>query len=266
MLSEGAHHGTTEVHPRVCWPLTPFNWSIMQGYQRFPRRPKSLGVGSQLHPVLGREVGQGVRQCSCRGEGAMAARNSGGCVKENARLLMERDILKKRRRSSPGALAVKYAFIRSGLSGYDLMTLYCCRVLEVSRSGYYAWLFSSQPACKATYAREEPDRQDPAGARREPLRLWQCPRSSSRALSPRVKARVREHRGQADESAADQGQDQKKLSSCPGPTDSAHDQPLARNLLNRQGDFASFSRSIRNVGGGHHLHPHRAKAGCTWRG
>ncbi len=71
-----------------------------QGYS-VPEAAKSLGVDPHCIRYwcekLGKESGN-----APAGEGAPWPRNSGGCVRKNARLVMERDILKKRRRSSPG--------------------------------------------------------------------------------------------------------------------------------------------------------------------
>ncbi len=126
---------------------------------------------------------------------------------------------------------MKYAFIRSGLSGYDV-TL-CCRVLEVSRSGYYAWLF--RPASEAAQRREEL------------IVRIQRVHEENRCVygSPRVyHALVAQGQSVCENTVAKlmnqrQIRAKTKKKFVPRTTDSAHDQPLARNLLNR--DFAASS-------------------------
>ena len=58
--------------------------------------------------------------------------------KENARLKEERDILKKGRSVLRTTAAVKYAWIQEQHAEFSVTSL--CRILEVSRSGYYEWL------------------------------------------------------------------------------------------------------------------------------
>jgi putative transposase len=58
--------------------------------------------------------------------------------RENAELKMEKEILKKAFSVLCQGVAVRYAFIKAMRLTYPIPIL--CHVLEVSRSGYYAWL------------------------------------------------------------------------------------------------------------------------------
>ena len=57
---------------------------------------------------------------------------------ENARLRQENDLLKKWQRFSRGGTSERFGFIKK--HGQDLGVSYLCDWLNVSRSGYYAWL------------------------------------------------------------------------------------------------------------------------------
>ncbi|MCA1607083.1 MAG: IS3 family transposase [Acidobacteria bacterium] len=70
--------------------------------------------------------------------------------RENAELRMERDILKKSAAYFGQRVAARYAVIQELRLDYPLAVL--CRVLDVSRSGYHAWLVR-QPS-KRTQSRE----------------------------------------------------------------------------------------------------------------
>ncbi len=64
--------------------------------------------------------------------------------RENKRLEMERSILKKA--PSREREHMRFVFIHAERASYPVRML--CRVLEVSRSGYYAWLGRSPSARK----------------------------------------------------------------------------------------------------------------------
>ena len=121
---------------------------------------------------------------------------------------------------------MKYAFIQSDLSMYCVAV--CCAVLEVSRSGYYAW-------------RDRP--QSPRAGRRAELsekivyahmdnrQVYGSPRihrvlvkAGEKVCENTVAAIMREHGIQA----------KCKRKFVPVTTDSAHDQPVAGNLLDRR--------------------------------
>lgn len=121
---------------------------------------------------------------------------------------------------------MKYAFIEQSLSGYDLTVV--CRVLEVSRSGYYAW--RERPASGRTLQREA------LAARIEAVH------QENRSVygSPRVhRALVAQGCGVCENTVAKlmkqrQIRAQAKKTFVPRTTDSAHEKPVARNLLDRQ--------------------------------
>jgi putative transposase len=120
---------------------------------------------------------------------------------------------------------VKYAFIRSGLSGYDVTV--CCQVLEVSRSGYYAWLV--RPASDAAQRREELS-----------AKIQQV-HEENRCVygSPRVYHALVAQGEEVCENTVAKLMNQRQIRAktkkkfVPRTTNSAHDQPLAKNLLNR---------------------------------
>ena len=64
-----------------------------------------------------------------------------GLRSENAELKMEKEILKKAFSVLCQGVAVRYAFIKAMRLTYPIPIF--CRVLEVSKSGYYAWLKTS---------------------------------------------------------------------------------------------------------------------------
>jgi transposase InsO family protein len=121
---------------------------------------------------------------------------------------------------------VKYAFIQSDLWAYDV-TL-CCRVLEVSRSGYYAWKDRPQ---SATAGRREILKQKIRSVHLENRQVYGSPRIH-RAL---LKAGEKVCENTVAKTMRECGiaaQTKKKF--VPVTTDSAHDQPVAENLLDRQ--------------------------------
>lgn len=129
---------------------------------------------------------------------------------------------------------MKYAFIRSCLKEYDVTC--CCKVLEVSRSGYYAWL--ERPAS---------DRQ----RRREELATKiQAVHQENRCVygSPRVYHALVAKGERVCENTVAKLMNQRQIRAktkkkfVPRTTDSAHDQPVAKNLLNRAFAAASLNQ------------------------
>ena len=121
---------------------------------------------------------------------------------------------------------MKYAFIQSDLSMYDV--LICCQVLQVSRSGYYQ-----------SRKRGPSDRK----RRREELAVKiQAVHEQNRCVygSPRVyHALVAQGESVCENTVAKvmkqrQIRAKTKKKFVPRTTDSSHDQPLARNVLNRE--------------------------------
>lgn len=121
---------------------------------------------------------------------------------------------------------MKFAFIRDHLAKYPLEI--CCRVLEVSRSGYYAWL--SRPA-SARATRRQQIVQQVKEVYQQSKGRYGSPRVSKELLAtgqmvnPKTVAKVmREQQMQAIPT--------RKFRPC--TTDSDHSQPVAENLLDRQ--------------------------------
>ena len=87
---------------------------------------------------------------------------------------------------------MKFAFIRDHQGEFPVEVL--CDVLEVSRSGYYAW--TRRPPSPTAAASRATRRADPPGPRGEPRDL----RLAARPPGPEGPGRrlLREHRGQAD--------------------------------------------------------------------
>jgi transposase InsO family protein len=121
---------------------------------------------------------------------------------------------------------VKYAFIDQELSMYDLTTV--CRVLEVSRSGYYAW--HKRPASDHALQREALAAQIEA-VHKENRRIYGSPRvhralvAQGQSVCENTVAKLMKQR---------QIRAKAKKKFVPRTTDSAHEQPVAKNLLDRQ--------------------------------
>ena len=124
---------------------------------------------------------------------------------------------------------MKYAFIQSDLSMYGVTI--CCDVLEVSRAGYYAWRV--RPASNREQRREElavkiqSVHEDNRGVYGSP-RVYQALKAKGEKVSENTVARVMKER---------QIKARIKRKYVPSTTDSRHDQPVARNLLDR--DFTA---------------------------
>ena len=125
---------------------------------------------------------------------------------------------------------MKFAFIREHLLP-EFPVEVCCEVLEVSRSGYYAWL--ERPASARDRRREELARkvkqvhEENRGVYGSP-RVFQALKAEGETACENTVAKVmREHGIRA----------KTKRKFVPRTTDSSHAQPVARNLLGR--DFAA---------------------------
>jgi len=94
---------------------------------------------------------------------------------------------------------MKFAFIKEHPSTLPVVDM--CRVLEVSKSGFYRWL--GEPVGKRERPPRRARRRDHAGARSQPRRVRQPARV--RRAARRGSERLPQHRGQGDEIAGDQG-------------------------------------------------------------
>ena len=121
---------------------------------------------------------------------------------------------------------MKYAFIQSDLSMYSVTM--CCEVLEVSRSGFYASA-NREPGERAR-RREELALKIQA-VHEENLRVYGSPRvhqvlkSQGESVCENTVAKLMKER---------QIKAKTKKKFVPRTTDSSHDQPLAKNVLNRE--------------------------------
>ena len=121
---------------------------------------------------------------------------------------------------------MKYAFIESGLSQYDVTS--CCRVLGVSRSGYY----QSRKRPPSDRARRfEELAVKIAVVHEENLRVYGSPRVYH-ALLARGESVCQNTVAKVMKQRHIRAKTKKKF--VPRTTDSSHDQPVAKNLLNRQ--------------------------------
>jgi transposase InsO family protein len=120
---------------------------------------------------------------------------------------------------------VKYAFIESDLAAYDVTV--SCAVLQVSRSGYYQW--RERPASSRALAAEalaveiQSVYAENHGVYGSP-RIYQVLKAQGHQVCENTVAKVmRRHEIRA----------KTKQKYVPRTTDSSHDQPLAKNVLNR---------------------------------
>jgi transposase InsO family protein len=123
---------------------------------------------------------------------------------------------------------VKFAFIKEHLRAYPLEIV--CQVLEVSRSGYYAWL--DRPQSARARRRQElvvkvrAIHQENRGVYGSP-RVHQALAAAGESVCENTVAKVmREHEIRA----------KTKRKFVPRTTDGNHSQPVADNLLDRQFD------------------------------
>lgn len=148
---------------------------------------------------------------------------------------------------------MKYAFIKSHLTTWSVGR--CCEVLQVSRSGYYAWRHR---------------RPGPALIRRRKLieqirvvheqsrRVYGSPRVHQ-ALEQQGQAVCRNTVARLMRQQAIRARSKRKF--VPRTTDSVHEQLIAENVLDRQ--FNALSPNEKWVADIPISPP--AKAGCTWR-
>ena len=125
---------------------------------------------------------------------------------------------------------MKFAFIKGHLLP-EFPVEVCCEVLEVSRSGYYAW--RDRPAGARERRREELTRKVRA-AHRENRGVYGSPRIF-RALKAGGETACENTVAKVMREAGIRAKTKRKF--VPRTTDSAHAQPVARNLLGR--DFAA---------------------------
>jgi putative transposase len=122
---------------------------------------------------------------------------------------------------------VKFAFIEHHLSGQFSVEV-CCDVLEVSRSGYYDW--RGRPAGARARRREELVAKIEA-VHRENRGVYGSPRvfrvlkARGEGVCENTVARVMNEQGIRAKA---------KKKYVPRTTDSTHDRPVAKNLLDRQ--------------------------------
>ena len=121
---------------------------------------------------------------------------------------------------------MKFAFIRDQLSAYPVEV--SCRVLEVSRAGYYAWRNRPESSRQARHqvlaAQIAMVHQENRGVYGSP-RVWRALQAAGEQACENTVAKVMRELGL---------QARKKRKFEPQTTDSRHDHPVARNLLDRQ--------------------------------
>jgi transposase InsO family protein len=123
---------------------------------------------------------------------------------------------------------VKFAFIRDHLSGFEVEA--ACRVLQVSRSGLYAWLKRSP---SARHRRRDGLAVHIRAVHADNRRVYGSPRickamnDEGHRISVNTVARIMRDEGIRAKA---------KRAFVPRTTDSCHDRPVAPNLLGRQFD------------------------------
>jgi transposase InsO family protein len=133
---------------------------------------------------------------------------------------------------------VKFAFIKEHLADYPAAA--ACEVLEVSRSGYYAW--RDRPVSPRQERRQELAVKIRV-AHVESRRVYGSPRvlkalaAKGTAVSENTVAKIMQEQGLRAKS---------KRKFVPRTTDSAHDRPIAPNVLDRQ--FAADSPNCKWAG------------------
>ena len=129
---------------------------------------------------------------------------------------------------------MKYACIRNQLQDYPVTT--CCRVLHVSRAGYYAWL-GREPS--GGQRRRDELAEQIAEAYRSNRRVYGSPRIYRALKTDKIPvcentvAKIMREDGLRAET-------QRRFT--PRTTDSNHDNPIAENLLDRQFDAEGPNR------------------------
>jgi transposase InsO family protein len=121
---------------------------------------------------------------------------------------------------------VKFAFIRDHLTAYPVEV--CCRVLEVSRAGYYAWRDRPESPRQARRqvlaARIAVVHQENRGVYGSP-RICRTLQAQGAPVCENTVAKVMRELGLCA---------RKKKKFVPQTTASRHDHPIAKNLLDRQ--------------------------------
>jgi transposase InsO family protein len=121
---------------------------------------------------------------------------------------------------------VKYAFLRDHLGDYPVDL--CCQVLEVSRGGYYDWL-RRPPSLRDARRKQLADQIQAAHARSRGRygspRVYQELKAGGVAVCQNTVARMMREKGL-------RAKDKRPF--VPRTTDSAHGQPVAPNVLDRQ--------------------------------
>ena len=121
---------------------------------------------------------------------------------------------------------MKFAFIKESLSEYPVEV--CCRVLEVSRAGYYAW--RDRPASAAAVRREQLVQKIKI-VHQQNRRVYGSPRvcealvAQGEKVSENTVARLMKQR---------EIRAKTKRKFVPRTTDSDHANPVAANVLDRQ--------------------------------
>jgi len=121
---------------------------------------------------------------------------------------------------------VKFAFIAEHLSEFEVQA--CCQALEVSRSGYYAWI-ARPPSAQAQRRLELSEKINAAHA--ENRQVYGSPRICQALLSQGV-AVCRNTVAKLMKQQGIRAKTKRKF--VPRTTDSNHSQPIAGNLLDRQ--------------------------------
>jgi transposase InsO family protein len=121
---------------------------------------------------------------------------------------------------------VKFAFIRDHLPAYPVTT--CCRVLEVSRSGYYAWR-QREPGVRQRRREELLEQitqvhRAHRGVYGSP-RVYQVLKAAGEQVCENTVAKIMRQHGLRAKG---------KRRFVPRTTDSSHANPVAENLLDRQ--------------------------------
>ena len=121
---------------------------------------------------------------------------------------------------------MKFAFIAEHLSEFEVQA--CCQALEVSRSGYYAWI-ARPPSAQAQRRLELSEKINAAHA--ENRQVYGSPRICQALLSQGV-AVCRNTVAKLMKQQGIRAKTKRKF--VPRTTDSNHSQPIAGNLLDRQ--------------------------------
>ncbi|MGQ0641249.1 MAG: IS3 family transposase, partial [Gemmatimonadaceae bacterium] len=145
--------------------------------------------------------------------------------RENARLLEEREILKKANGLLRQGCTMRFVFIRAHERIWHITTM--CRVLEVSKAGYYAW--RARPLCdrvkedRILHQRIRQIQQEVKGRYGSPRVRMELKALGIPCSRKRVARLMREHGLQA-----------KRPHRYRVTTQSKHQQPVAPNVLNRR--------------------------------